>query len=161
VIGALFVGVGGAAAADGPGDGSAPDQYQEDIPTDTGSEPTDGGSDDGVDEGGAAPPGGNSSSGGGTGSTGGDLFLPPGIPGSGDPAERVIGPGSDPNDWTNYVRLGEEEVGGQPESSGGFAEAVSAVGEGSSSVLVLLTLALLIPLAAFAFVSVRARRRRV
>lgn len=159
VIGALFLGVGSAAAADDPGDGSAPDQYQEEIPTSTGSEPTDdaGGSDQG-----AAPSGGSSSGDDGGAPATGDVGSEPGGQGSaGARNDRMTGPG-DTNGWTNYAPLTDAEGSfGPPEPSSGVSGAVSAVGEGSPHVLALLLLAALLPLAAFAAVTVRAHRRRV
>lgn len=160
VIGALFLGVGSAAAADDPGDGSAPDQYQEEIPTSTGSEPTDDAG--GSDQGGAAPSGGSSSGDDGGAPATGDVGSEPGGQGSaGARNDRMTGSG-DTNGWTNYAPLTDAEGSfGPPEPSSGVSGAVSAVGEGSPHVLALLLLAALLPLAAFAAVTVRAHRRRV
>jgi hypothetical protein len=163
VIGALFLGVsaGGAAAADDPG-GSAPDQYQEEIPTSTGPEPTNG-SGDGGQSGGGGGSGGSPGGSGGQGASpgGGGATEPRGT--ERDPGDRAgdggtTGSGGDGEGWTSYAPLGEGGIPA-PEAPGGVGAAVSAAGEASPHVLALLALALLTPLAAFVATSSRGRRK--
>jgi hypothetical protein len=159
LFGMLFLGVVGTAAADEPGDGSAPDQYQEDIPTSTGSEPTDDSDDGKSDQGGSAPVGGSSSSGGGGTSAGGGQESGSSAAGSAR-EDRMTGPGTDGEGSTGSVPRDPAATAGRAESSGGISGAVTAAGEASPHVLALLMLALAIPLAAAAGSAVRARRRR-
>jgi hypothetical protein len=162
VIGTLFLAVGGigsAAAADAPGDGSAPDQYQEDIPTSTGSKPTDG-------DGAAAGGGSGGSSSGGDDSSGGTDSAGAGSSGgkdrSGGRDDSTAGRDPGAGGWSAYAPLeGKQVAVGPPESSGGVSSVLSEVGEGSAPVLALVILALLLPLAALAASAARSRRRRI